>query len=493
MESASPRTRQTVVRRMRSRASVALSLAAAGLGVHGIHPQSASARTGDALPTVGMQDRWIDACDRGGGLTNGSAPAPAYTAAPTAMADGSLWSRLRIRTARITVPWDIAYHHDRTGRVAQSNALLATLQSCVNYWLTSAAAHHVVPEVQFRPDYNHLNPQGTAIMMPSLREYRAAMRAFMRTYVCRSRSGRLRSTCPLPSPESGAAYPAGTPTRMATVRIIAPWGEPDFGSTTGAGVLKLPQSFRMPRGNRTFGEPGCSGSASTCGPTLAAQMWVTVHNDCRPCIDIAGTFSSDGGLEPFSATSVRRTYLGEYQHALGSQRPGVWALDPYSDVSGWEWRCWYGKPPYGSVARDEHHARDCARVTGQQQASQTITARFGRALGELGYTSATSIWLGEVSIFYRDMYNPKTIAGTKVHPTYGWNVEKQAARYLLHTLARPGGVTAPGEPEVRRLYYMQFSQAQGFPNWALVLTGPNGAERPVPAYSVFARRDRGLS
>ena len=78
---------------------------------------------------------------------------------------------------------------------------------------------------------------------------------------------------------------------------------------------------------------------------------------------------------------------------------------------------------------------------------------------------------------------------TITHPGawYGWQVEHQAADYLLKQLARPWASTLPGDPYVARLYYMRDEDGAGDPTTlALVLVNTTGNDEgsagPVPKW-----------
>lgn len=425
-----------------------------------------------------MQDGWMgrpagQGCD--GNEENALSrpvPGPNYaTSIPTAVDDGANWTDLNVHYLRITVPWDIAYHHDRPVTVHRNgqaysldpNQILTVEQECLDFWLADihradarqVAAHRprLQPEVQFRPDYNYLGTGGNAhhIMVPSLATYKAAMAAFTRTYSCGS-SGSPAATCRLPA--SLPAPPGGGP--MTRVSTVAPWGEPDFdvkGDIRANGALG--GYFFMPQGHARFGQVGCAQGVNTCGPVLAAQMWVTVHNDCHGCTVIAGTFGS--------ATGKDHAYLPIYARHLNGLRPAVWAIDDYTDIEGYEDACLHNR---------------CGAP------SHTLVGDFSRWLRDLGYHNKTRIWLGEISVFDINSLSSK-------HTNYGFAVQHKAADYLLKHLAKPGASTKPGSPWVQRLYYMRFADGAGFPDFALVLANPTThTETRVPAYAAFRYRSK---
>jgi hypothetical protein len=411
-------------------------------------PAPAAQAPAPAPPVVvGVQDSAINGCDASGSATSN----PDFARAASSMVDPN-WNGLHVNTARFNQSWDIAFHHD--GDVRADRAL-AVAQACFNYWLAVAAAHHVQPQIAFKPDANfentHIGPMANRhILVPSISTYRKAMDAFMATYTNCTAFGGTATTCNLPPlPPGFPPYPAGTG-GMARVRIISPWNEPNFRSADPIGFDKLPQDFVMPAGGNHFGDANCRGvlTAAACGPVLAAQMWVAVHNRCPGCTVIAGDFSSLGGLE---TDKGRVSYLDTYARHLSGLRPSVWALHPYSDVREFE--------------------RVLVGQRGPTPLAGTLVGRFAKALFDLGYHSHTDIWLNEVSSLFI--------------PQNGWTreVQRRAAVYLLDDLTRAGGRTSPGQPVVTRITYFRYADGPQLKLWALVVGG-----NPVPIYHVFANR-----
>lgn len=458
--------------------TVAVLVLAAALSVGNVAIATASAAqptaTSGPAATVGVQDSSINNCDRHESNTS----RPIYAGAAETLTD-RYWAGLHVATARYSPPWDIAYHHDKTQR---ANDALRVEQLCFNYWLALAAAHHVEPEIAFKPDYNYLDTSGKKITVPDIATYRAAMDAFTAAYTNCTAFGRTGTTCTLPPAPAGSPYPAGTG-GMARVRIISPWGEPNFNGADRVGFTQLPQEFVMPAGGLNFGDPRCGKhpTVATCGPVLAAQMWVAVHNRCGSgCTVIAGDFSSSGGLETHNGSA---SYLDTYARHLNGIRPLTWAVHPYKDLSTVE-HDWLTHQPLPAL-------------------QHTVTGRFAAALRVLGYRNHTDIWLDEVSAFQIDMYcnpiagaphgstpckDPKTgrVTGMRYH--YGPGLQARAVTYLLDTLTRAGGRTTPGQPIVTRIYYLRYLDAVGYPNVALVLKAANGQESRQPAYDVIANR-----
>lgn len=426
-------------------ATTAVVVVVVGAADAAASPTTAPAASPAAALDVGIQDSSINNCDRHETATQ----KPDYAAAAATL-DDRYWAGLHVSTVRYSPPWDIAYHHDRNGR---DNAALQVEQLCFNYWLSVVAAHHVTPEVAFKPDYNYLDRAGSRIAVPGIATYRAAMDAFFATY-------------------------------GGQVRIVAPWGEPNFRGDGVAGFAHKPQVFAMPNGRATFDDPHCGPhpTAADCGPVLAAQMWVAVQHRCGTgCTVIAGDFSSSGGLETSNGSA---SYLDTYARHLDGRRPATWGVHPYLDLSTVEYD-WITHKPLPAL-------RD------------TITARFATALRQLGYRNHTDIWLDEVSAFQIDMYcRPvataprgsvacKNAAGrvTGMHYRYGPALQARAVSYLLDTLSWAGGRSTPGQPIVTRVYYLRYRDPVGYPNVALVLTSPNGQEQRQPAYDVIAHRRR---
>lgn len=450
-----------------------------------------AARVRPPSPEVGMQDGWIS---RGGPLgspahgqgcdsneENNDAtpvPLPVFQATiPTAVDDGAYWTNLKVRYERITVPWDIAYHHDHPVTVAgqpfDPNQVLDVEQACLNYWLADIEAFNqaqpglrVLPEVQFRPDYNHLGtgPASGRVTAPPYQEYKAALDAFTRMYSCGA-SASPDATCPTPADHTATPYPPGTSPRIPRVATLTPWGEPDFdlpGKPRPNGVKDGGYVY-MPDGKSRLGEDTCGPrpSRTSCGPVLAAQMWVLAYHRCRNCTVIAGTFGSSKGKD--------HGYLAIYVHHLDGIQPRVWAIDDYTDV----WQR-YEQPCLDKKGRN---ASSCPVPSPES----TLLNAYSRWLAGYHYTApGTRIWLGEISVF-----NINSLS--KQHQDYGLTIEHHAADYLLKDLANPGAFTPPDAPEVQRLYYMRYEDGAGYPDFALVLDN-NGQQAPVPAYNAFRYR-----
>lgn len=395
-----------------------------GGGILAASPQqalAAPARSSAATPVVGVQDGWINSC------AVGSAPRLPHPGSPVPAVESPYWSRLGMGTVRYSPPWDIAYH-DTTSPDGQ---VLAVEQACFEYWLRDLAAHGVTPEIAFKPDYNYQS-RGR-IMIPDLRTYEAAISAFTALY----------SNCP------------GTPSTCADgtarVRIIAPWGEPEFKGTSKAGTFhKLPQVFYLQSGRR-FDAAHCPAHATdaNCGPALAAQMWVTVQHCCPSCTIIAGDFGSNQGKD-FAYLSVYRKYLRDLHGGHAVYRPDVWAIHPYTDVIGFE--------------RSIQQHRPLTPL------HETLVGKFAQQLRGYGYRSHTSIWLDEVSSFTVDFSGHR----------YSRAIQAQGAYDLLTYLPRAGGASVPGEPVVTRIYYMRYA---GAPHDALIV-----GQTREPIYRTFANR-----
>ena len=377
--------------------------------------------------TLGIHDGAINNCDKNGNQT--TPPTPAELTAATSSFTSDYWPALDVHTVRFSSPWDVAYHHDKT---AKANEELSVIQDCLNAWLTGAAHAGASVEIAFKPDPGFKSPDVVDIGVPDIDTYTAAIKAFVSKY----------------------STPASTDGR-AHVRIITPWGEPD---TPGSGDDRI----FMPAGGHLFADPSCHGSETdrTCGPVLAAHMWVAVHLACKATCTlvgqkpgsgvIAGDFSGNGG--PLG------TYLDVYRKNLDGLRPVVWALHPYGDIMKFE--------TYLTTGRT----------------FSPLTASFARDLAKFGYHQHTQIWLDEVSSF--QYYSQSG----KHQPAWTPTVQAAAGEYLLTRL--PKAASGPGEPVVTRVYYVNF-QAAGQPKsqpnarWALVL---GGGTQPQPIYYTFANR-----
>jgi hypothetical protein len=392
----------------------------------GVALANAAAAVPAPMITLGIHDGAVNACDSNG--TRVTPPTPAELAAATSSFHSKYWRALNVHTVRFSPPWDIAYHHDKT---AKANAELSVIQDCLDAWLVGAARAAATVEIAFKPDPNFKSPDGAFVGVPDIATYTAAIKAFISEY----------------------SAPANTGGR-ARVRIIAPWGEPD---TPGSGNGRI----FMPAGGHLFSDPSCHGSDTdrTCGPVLAAHMWVVVHAACGAACTLPGQTPGSGVIGgDFSGNGGQLvTYLGVYHKNLDGLRPVVWALHPYGDIMKFE-------------------------STGRPALSGTLTASFARALDTFGYHQHTQIWLDEISAFQYYSQSGKS------QPAWTPEVQAAAGQYLLTQLPKAAG--GPGEPVVTRAYYLNF-QADGQPKthpnsrWALVL---GGGTQPQPIYSTFVSR-----
>ncbi len=407
-------------------------IAAASVAVTGA---PASAATPKVPIILGIHDGAINMCDQNGNQTR--PPTAAEVAAATSSLTSQFWAPLKVFTVRFSPPWDIAYHHDGAAG-STANKKLAVIQTCFNAWLAGVAKVHATAEIAFKPDSGFRTANGKSVKAPDIHTYRLAIDAFTREY----------------------SNPASTSGR-ARVTIIAPWGEPDD-----------PAPIVMPIGGHRMSDPNCHGSAhvNTCGPILAAHMWQAVRASCNRCAllgqpagsgVIVGDFSSLGGIrgrEAGPAGQLAGSYLDTYRKNLGGQRPMVWALHPYSDISAFE-------------KADAAHKSPPAL-------SRTLVAAFARDLNAVGYHQKTKIWFDEISAFQLHSMN-----GT---PEPGWTpaVQADTGHYLLTGL--PKAASGAREPTVDRAYYLNF-QAKDPVNsrWALVL---NGGRTPQPIWTTFAHR-----
>ncbi len=368
--------------------------------------RAAAAATGSApVPDVGVQDSWINSCDTGS--TPNYAPKGADPSVPAV--DSPYWQALDMNTVRFSPPWDIAYH--------TPGSHLQVVQECFDYWLGQLAAHHVQPDIAFKPDSGYT--RRGHVRIPTLRVYVAAMKAFLARY-------------------------------GNQVKIIAPWGEPEFHPDNGKGP-----AYELANGS-AFDATSCPKHATdaSCGPALAAQMWVAVRHLCPSCTVIAGDFGSNQGKD-FKYLAIYQRFLRDIHGGHHAYHPDAWAIHPYTDVLRWEHEIKKGLP--------------------RTKPQDTLVAQFAARLAGLGYHHGTRIWLDEVSSF---TISPSIHKGE----TYLRATQAAGARELLTQLIKAGGASTPGEPVVTRIYYMRF--AGNTPD-ALIVKGHR-----EPVYHVFVTRQK---
>jgi hypothetical protein len=290
---------------------------------------------------------------------------------------------------------------------------LWVVRQCFNYWLSQLAAHGVTPEIAFKPDTSYVRQVRKTIHVRI---------PTLRQYVAAVRAFHQ-------------AYPQ--------VTIIAPWGEPEFHKGVGGNG----SAYELANGS-AFDATSCPKHATdaNCGPVLAAQMWVAVTHLCPSCTVIAGDFGSNQGKD-VKYLAIYHRYLRDIHGGHHVYHPDVWAVHPYTDVLAFEHKIQYG---------------------GQYKPlEKTLVGTFARQLARDGYDSGTSIWLDEVSSFMKSYRGEHYTKGTQAEGAYE----------LLTRLIKAGGASRPGEPVVRRIYYMRFA---GAADDALIVRG-----QPKPIYTTF--------
>jgi hypothetical protein len=381
-----------------------VSLATVGAGIPP-SPAQASTRTAAAsepVPVVGVQDSWINSCDQG--ATPNFNPKGRDPAVPAV--DGRRWPALGMNTVRFSPAWDIAMPVVNVQH-------MAVVRACFGHWLQQLAIHHVKPEIAFKPDTGYKTPSGH-VRIPDLSQYVAAMKAFFSLY------GRQ-------------------------VKIISPWGEPEFHPKGGKGP-----DYRLNNGS-AFDATRCPKHATdaNCGPVLAAQMWVAVTHLCPSCTVIAGDFGSNGSKD-LKYLAIYHRFLRDIHGGHQAYWPEVWAIHPYTDIIRWE-----------------HEIKHGESLTSPQD---TLVAGFAGQLAKDGYHGRTQIWLDEVSSY---TVSPSLHKGE----TYSRRTQAKGAYELLTQLVKAGGASTPGEPVVKRIYYLRMA---GTTTDALIVMG-----HAEPIYTTF--------
>jgi hypothetical protein len=495
-------------------AAVAVIIAAIFVLAGAATAQTAASRPAPN-PVLGLQDGSVNLCDGYEKVVSSDVAvlepgalrqAPDYDAARTAV-DSAYFPGLHVATVRFSPPWDVAdpslVHQGKSEFAANARGALRVEQACLSYWLAALAVRSqelgvtIIPQIAFKPDYNYVdNPaHPTKILVPSLAAYRKAVSAFMRLYV--NARGCTATMCPMaklppgvaawapmrrPGSQPGQPPAPAAPTSMARVRIISPWGEPDdFAGSLDrqgrAGFTHLPQNFYLASDhNADFGARTCAKDTASnparCGSSLAAKMWVTVHDACSvTCSTAAGGAVIAGDFGPYLSGGRQMLYLANYDRNLnehvGSKtihyRPDVWGYHPYGDLIAEQKHLQYGTklPP-------------------------TETGAFVKALARLGYHSGTSVWLNEITV--SDPGKSSTPV-TAAQNAAWFNAQ---GRYLLTTLPRTGSPYASGMPTINRIYYLAFSTSK-----PSLVSGAQSPDTPYPPgptgtetapYTVFANR-----
>jgi hypothetical protein len=489
--------------------SAALAVCAASLAAASPISALSAAQAATSSITIGIHDGSINNCDNNEQWINSSAPPINGPGAQQVMlnespnpVDGQGWfAGLHSGTVRVSVPWDIALpdsanssvvtQYDPPGSQWESVHLqsLTNEQACLDWWLDAARQAGVAVQVAFKPDYDYRNLNSganspaipyNAILAPSISNYKTAVTAFVDEYsLCDHGSDPSGDDCVLLSgsagpPPGGSGSCASNPCG-ARVRIISPWGEPDFASSQLAGnslgsIPASPQEFYIPDGGNLVSTAQCTanGTASTntnwCGPVLASQYYMAVLNACGSGCEltsgpaanqlnsgiVAGDYSSGvasqtAPVEGTNGSTTSQPYWLTYSQHLNNcatcagVRPWTWGVHPYTDASDYEYCTGdpgNSYPPAGYKSK---------------------TLQFANDLSSIGYGSQTSIWLNEISVYYQAQYGPPGGCPNNVSSTFS---ERRQAFAFLFLDGANSGVTLPGEipsnePQVDRLYYMR--------------------------------------
>ena len=480
-------------------------------------PSAAAARSANH-PQLDFQDSSVNFCDNSEQPTDAPAHAPDYSSAQ-ADYEGVLRNAplpARGQSARFSPPWDVALGFDIPGNgrrmhppeSPQAVQIVQQEELCLGAWLRYDYQHGINPEIAFKPDYNYIGHDGKAavLLAPTLQQYRTAIDAFNALY----RAGCDRTSCAEPK-WTGidsrwlAGYPHG---RIAKVQIIAPWGEPDFDSSNMAGIRgqQHPQQLHLSSNPKyEFGAPqgneiSCPAhpTVDNCGPILAAEMWLIVHNACPGCTVIAGDFSGTGGTEHEGTNPKHRetaTYLSLYSDHLHTHhvKTTVWAIHPYGDVWGYEY--------WAASAALEKHGSKAYRDDMNKARTAGTTTRFTDTLRRLGYGN-DQLWLDEINSTYdRSCSDSATLAklcgaylthhklcgsdlarqqNSCVTPplpcqknpaklcrtlVFGNALQSDAARFLLNMITQIGRPQHPGAnppyPRITRVYWLRLVDCGG--------------------------------
>jgi hypothetical protein len=376
---------------------------------------SLNAAVSPAPPAAGVQDSWVSSCDSD--PYKALLPGQVDTAHKHKVgrklvpyADNSVpavnspyWAALKMSTVRFSPTWDIAL----PGLTGTDATAVSIERTCFNYWLGQLSAKGVSAEIAFKPDYCYRNLAGCPdnqrghVTIPTLAQYETAVSAFF------------------------AAYPK--------IKIIAPWGEPDFQPNPKNLPRKEPNFTIGGRPGTNFGDASCPAkpTAANCGPLLAAQMWVAVGHLCPTCTVIAGDFGGNPGQDA-KYFPVYASYLRDLNNGSTAYHPAVWAVHPYSDTK-----------------TAEREVEKSGRVT--MPLKDTLVAAFARWISSWQkkehYHGSTQIWLDEIS----SSDSGKT---SKTCARDGQCVQATSGRWLFRTL--PGAASGTGL-RVARIYYMRFS------------------------------------
>lgn len=383
---------------------------------------------------AGIHDTAVNGCD-GGGTTSNASKENLHAVGETV--DSPLFPR-GVTTVRVTMPWDVA--DPALAKSGLDRERIQVVQTCLDAWLKAVFAEHLQPEIDFRGD-RYFTEAGGQVLMPRLGQYEQAMEKFAASYV----------NC------AAGACEGGDP-----VQVIAPWNEPDnAGQKKPNNVYNL--LFQTSAAHLGGNKCPAAATAANCGAVMAAQMWTFDHQlmNCSGCVVVAGDFSANQGLrkvagaEQICPNGCR--YLVLYAKSLGSVRPSAWAVHPYTDIQNFQHG---GFPP-----------KPVKLVT------------FANKLRQMGYNTATSIWLNEVSVC------ATANGGTCGHQSHQ-NGKLAAMEYLVGALPLAVG---PSGPQVRQIDYYCFRGGDGpcTNNWALVEKGASTCNPAGQVYAMWANKDTG--
>lgn len=141
-----------------------------------------------------------------------------------------------------------------------------------------------------------------------------------------------------------------------------------------------------------WNEPNNTAYLKTAHPASKSGHFYLLANKAFPGKVVAGDFASGVGAG----------FLNGYVKALGTTRPKIWAIHPYTDVTNFQFY----------LSKQPANAKNPA-AAGQSAVANSKIRQFAMLLGRHNYGSGTQLWINEIYIDHvADKCSPTSAKGT---------------------------------------------------------------------------------
>ena len=189
-----------------------------------------------------------------------------------------------------------------------------------------------------------------------------------------------------------------------------------------------------------FNEPNNKAYLKTAHPSARAGDFYRIANRAFPGKVVAGDFAS----------GVSAGFLSAYVKALGKDRPRIWALHPYTDVTNFQY--FMSQQPAGGKN---------PQAAGKRAADRSKVLQFARLLAKHHYGSGTQLWINEIYVDHTaDKCSPTSSKGTCTGKGTKFLTQNQADAALflsggLGANSLPGVLKGKKVPQLTRYIYLR--------------------------------------